>query len=299
MEKKQRLSQIIQESRDVDSLIKEMLVCIEGMEQQEIEELLKQIQLKLNKFKDEHRKPVRSSLRRSIHSQRLAAMGQMAAAISHELRNPLSGIKVAAEYLMRKLKNQPEAMDAIVNIHNEVIFANNIIANILEHARIGLPQLQKASIKRIIEEAILTASQQGSFNNINIDKEISRELPVLYLDEQQIRQVFMNLFINSAEAMIGGGTLTVKAWHEGNDVIVEAADTGTGIEKSHLEKLFEPFFSTKVKGVGLGLAITKEIINNHKGTIEAESKLGKGTLFRIILPVGKTSKRQRKKNRNR
>ena len=149
-------------------------------------------------------------------------------------------------------------------------------------------------MKKVAEEAILTVAQQGSFNNIKIEKDISRDLPLLKFDPMQIRQVFLNLFINSAEAMIGGGTLSVNIHYKDGCVIAQVIDTGGGIEKSHIEKLFEPFFSTKVKGVGLGLAIAKEIIENHKGMIDIESRLGHGTTFIIRMPVGIRMKKSKK-----
>lgn len=298
MKKIEQVSIVVKETQDIYLLIRRLLMCFDSINEEQCEELMQQIEAKLKEFKDENKNNQQASTQRSINSARLAAMGQMAAAISHELRNPLSGIKVTAEYLMRKLKNQPESIDAIVNIHNEVIFANNIITNILEHARIGLPKLEKISIKRIIEEAILTMAQQGSFNNIKIEKRIPGELPLLLLDSLQIRQVFMNLFINSAEAMLGGGILTVKGRQKQNDVVIKVSDTGTGIEKTHLEKLFEPFFSTKVKGIGLGLAIAKEIIENHEGAIEVESKPDRGTTFTITLPIPKLKRADKKKSRS-
>ena len=294
MRKIEQVGKIIDEADDLGMLVEKLLMCFDGINEEQSRKFMRQISLKLDDFKSKSKKYVYSSSRRSLHSQRLTAMGQMAAAISHELRNPLSGIKVAAEYLLHKIKDQPEIIDIIVNIHNEVIFANNIITNILEHARIGKPNLEKGYIKKIVEEAILTVAQQGSFNNIKIEKDISKELPLLNFDPMQIRQVFLNLFINSAEAMIGGGTLNIKINQKPGCVIAQVSDTGCGIEKSHLEKLFEPFFSTKVKGVGLGLAIAKEIIQNHKGMIDVETKLGHGTTFTVCLPIGrKLKKRER------
>ena len=294
MRKIEQVGKIIEGTDDLGMLLEKLLMCFDGINEEQRREFMRQISIKLDEFKSKSKKYVHSSSRRSVHSQRLAAMGQMAAAISHELRNPLSGIKVAAEYLLHKIKDQPEVIDIIVNIHNEVIFANNIIANILEHARIGKPNLEKGSIKKIVEEAILTVAQQGSFNNIKIEKDISRDLPLLNFDPLQIRQVFLNLFINSAEAMIGGGTLSIKINQKADFVIAQVSDTGGGIEKSHLEKLFEPFFSTKVKGVGLGLAIAKEIMENHKGMIDVESKLGHGTTFTLYLPVDRKLKKRKK-----
>ncbi|MBU1044886.1 MAG: hypothetical protein KJ915_10875 [Candidatus Omnitrophica bacterium] len=279
-----KLLKIIQQAEDKDTFIKQLVEAVDIEDQQQQQEIIRQLDLKLSELKQNQPEQNESTLRQ-MHSARLSAMGQMAAAISHELRNPLSGIKVAAEYLMRKLKNHPDAVDIIINIQNEVIFANNIITNILEHARIGKPDPERVNIKRIIEEAIITIAQQGSFNNIEIKKNISSSLPDLDLDILQIKQVFMNVFINAAEAMVGGGLLTINVLTQGSMVIVEISDTGLGIEKNNLDKLFEPFFTTKVKGVGLGLAICKEIIENHCGKIDLESKPGKGTKFTISLPI--------------
>lgn len=287
------LLKIIQDAPNKHALMERLVCAVDIDDETQQQELIDALDSKLKEFKQNNFMAKDSSVR-AMRSARLTAMGQMAAAISHELRNPLAGIKVAAEYLMRKLKNHPDAIDIIINIHNEVIFANNIITNILEHARIGNPSLEKSSIKRIIEEAILTIAQQGSFNNIKIKKTIAAGLPLLDVDVLQIRQVFMNILINAAEAMLGGGTLKIQASMQLNMIVIKISDTGSGIEKTHLEKLFEPFFSTKVKGVGLGLAISKEIIENHKGTIDVESKLGRGTTFSIALPRAKTTSKKKK-----
>ena len=170
MRKVDQVAQIIQETQEIDLLIEKLLLCFDGINEDQREEFMCRISIKIKDCITQNKHHNHPTTRRSMHSQRLAAMGQMAAAISHELRNPLSGIKISAEYLLRKVKDQPELIDIIVNIHNEVIFANNIITNILEHARIGKPNLEKGSIKKIIEEAILTIAQQGSFNNIEIKK---------------------------------------------------------------------------------------------------------------------------------
>lgn len=283
-----KLLKIINDAPDKHVLI-ERLVAALDIPKQDQSQILVKLEAKLDEFKQNEEK---ETAQRAMNSARLSDMGQMAAAISHELRNPLSGIKVASEYLMRKLNNHPDAIDIIMNIHNEVIFANNIITNILEHARIGKPSLENVHIKRVIEEAILTIAQQGSFNNIEIKKNIPENLPEQYLDILQLKQVLMNMFINAAEAMVGGGYLTINVLKKNEQIIIEISDTGVGIEKDNLDKLFEPFFSTKVKGVGLGLAICKEIIENHKGRITVESKLGKGTMFTVTLPISQDQSKQ-------
>ncbi|MCP4649252.1 MAG: hypothetical protein GY853_04105 [PVC group bacterium] len=293
--KHKEMIKCIKEARNLPELLGHLVGCFTDSDEDKCEQLKKAINCKIDEFKKTD-DSFREASRRSMHSERLAAMGQMAAAISHDLRNPLSGIKVAAEYLMRKLKDESETMDIINNIHNEVIFANSIISNILEHARISEPSFQKISIKKSIDEAVLTVAQQGCFNKIKIKKRIDANLPLLNLDSLQMRQVFMNLFNNSAEAMVGGGELKIDVLRKEDSVVISISDSGGGIEKDNFDKLFEPFFTTKVKGIGLGLAITKEIVEKHKGQISAGSKTGKGATFTISLPI--PPKNEKKKTDN-
>ncbi len=284
MNNSHKLNELVKQAADLHSLLRGLISCIDGIENSECKDLMKEINVKIKQFKKTDKELIDVSAR-SIRSERLAAMGRMAAAISHELRNPLSGIKVAVEYLARKLKDQAEVGDIINNIHSEVIFANNIISNILEYVKISSPNLKKSNIKSLIEEAILTVAQQGFFNNIKIKKQVANDLPALDLDPLQIRQILMNLFINSAEAMIGGGILSINVSQQTDMVVIRVADNGVGIEKEQMKKLFEPFFTTKVKGIGLGLAIAEEIVVNHDGKIDVVSKVGKGTTFTIRLPL--------------
>lgn len=221
---------------------------------------------------------------RSAHSERLEAIGKMAAAISHELRNPLSGIKITAEYLIKKLHDQPEVVEIITNIHSEVMYANTVISNILEHAKVLKPQLEQGNIVKAINEALLTVAQQGCFRNIDIEKDYQRDIPLLMIDPIQMRQLFMNLFMNAAEAMLGGGTLTITIHADSREISVQVKDTGTGISPEQMTQLFEPFYTTKAKGIGLGLSVVKEMIDNHTGRIEVESKKGKGTIIVVHVP---------------
>ncbi|MBU2063531.1 MAG: hypothetical protein KKF93_03960 [Candidatus Omnitrophica bacterium] len=287
-----RLSEHINEAKDLTSLGEAFVNCLNGgISEEERKQLLELVKEKIKQLKKTDKELLATS-RKSMHSEQLAAMGQMAAAISHELKNPLSGIRVAADYLIRKVKNQPDVLDIINNINNEVAFANSIIANILEHAKVTKPDFQPTNLKQLIEEAILTVAQHGWFNNIEIKKNIPNNLPRVELDKIQIRQVFMNLFINSAEAMVGGGVLEIGISQEAQTVQIQIGDTGVGIEEEKLEKIFEPFFSTKVKGIGLGLAITKEIIEKHDGEIEVKSKPTKGATFIIKLPISRKDSKE-------
>lgn len=284
MSEYRKLLQLINDAEDLDGLFEKLIKCITPLEHTEAEELIKEIKLKIKHFKKTDKEFINIS-KHAIHSERLAAMGQMAAAVSHELRNPLSGIKVASEYLKRKCQAQEDVVDIINNIHNEIVYANNIIANILEYTKISKPKLELCQIKSVVEEAILSVAQQGCFKNIEIKKQFAEDLPAILLDTMQIRQVFMNLFNNAAEAMLGGGNLNIDVCKKNDFVIIKIADSGVGIEKNNLAKLFVPFFTTKLKGIGLGLTIAQEIIENHSGEITVESKLGRGTSFTIRLPV--------------
>ncbi|MCM8812318.1 MAG: ATP-binding protein [Candidatus Omnitrophica bacterium] len=282
----QKVKHLIQEAPSLQALLACMVRCLDGLSAAEADALMHELRGKLHTLKRTD-KDLHGLDQQSRHSDRLETLGKMAAVIGHELRNPLSGIKVAAEYLLRRVDDQPELPEIIRTIHREVVFANTIIANILQHAKISQPCFERASITQAIHEAVLSAAQQGCFSHTVIQRDIPDALPLLWMDSQQIRQVLMNILINAGEVMVGGGTLRISAAQEGAEVVIRISDSGPGIAKECLESIFEPFFTTKVKGIGLGLAITREIIHNHHGTIRAENNRGgkAGATFTIRLPV--------------
>ncbi|MFH1778247.1 MAG: ATP-binding protein [Candidatus Omnitrophota bacterium] len=220
-----------------------------------------------------------------VQTERIATIGQMAAVISHELRNPLAGIKTAAYFLERKLGNKRrEFKKAISDLELEMKYAENIITNVLTFARPKVPIFVLTDINKIIEDVLVSAQRQNLLNKIKVDKHLTLNLPEILVDVNQIKQAFMNLIINAVQAMHDGGQLIINSKKEGNNVKVDISDTGHGISPESLDKLFNPFFTTKSKGTGLGLVIIKEIVESNGGYVDVTSRLGEGTTFILNFP---------------
>jgi two-component system NtrC family sensor kinase len=184
-------------------------------------------------------------------------------------------------------ENNPWKKD-LENIVQQTTRCRNIVRGLLDFARQRKPDKKGWDIHTLIDRTITLVEHQVPFQNIKMLKNFKTDIPMLYVDADQIQQVFMNILINAADAMAGnGGTLTIKTDLRDGMVEVSFTDTGCGMSKEHLSKLFTPFFTTKEtgKGTGLGLAISYGIIQSHNGDIEAESEVGKGSTFRIRLPV--------------
>ena len=223
-----------------------------------------------------------------VQSKKLAAIGQMAASVSHEIKNPLSGIKLSTYYLTTKIKKfSPKITTTIKNIEKEIAYISKIITNILNYSQLIKLELKLADINEIIEETISTFKQRNLFKNIKVVKEFDLSIPKFLIDRTRFNQVISNLILNACQAMSDKGSLVVKTGISNNKVKVEIIDNGVGIEKNNLNKIFEPFFTTKHRGIGLGLSIVREIVNSHQGSIKIESKLGKGSKFVINLPIKK------------
>jgi two-component system NtrC family sensor kinase len=185
----------------------------------------------------------------------------------------------------------PSENSAKESLNKIVIQANrcrDIIRGLLDFSRQRKPDKTVCNINSVIEECVSLVENQALFHNIQIEKRLSQEIPMVAVDPSQMQQVFMNMIINAAEAMDESGQLNLGTkFNPDEDLLeIEIADTGQGIHEKHLDKLFDPFFTTKDigHGTGLGLAISYGIIKEHKGTIAVESELGKGTTFRIRLP---------------
>lgn len=222
-----------------------------------------------------------------VRSEKLAALGRLAGIVSHELRNPLGVMKNAVYYLKMKIA---ESADAKVKKHLEIIdeeisISEKIITDILMFSRVREPQWEDISIQDLIRK---------SFDRVRVPEYIETRLEltdssrVLKGDFTQLMQVFINLFSNAVQAMPEKGVLMVKESRDEHGVTVEVRDTGVGISEENLSKIFEPFFSTKAKGLGLGLALSQTIIENHKGKIYAQSEIGQGTCFTVFLPYGQS-----------
>lgn len=217
-------------------------------------------------------------------SERLAALGQLTAGLAHELRNPLGTIRASAEVLTRQLTANPEvAREMSGYIRDEVDRMNSLISRFLDFARPLQPKLEPADVNEILDRALgevqRTAQQQVSYV-----RNYSPDLPRILGDPQLLERVFCNLISNAAEASRPGGTVALKTRPAVGGVDVTVIDRGVGIDKAHMENIFNPFFTTKPNGVGLGLAIVAKIVDLHRARISVESEPGQGTAFRLWLP---------------
>ncbi|MBI5699460.1 hypothetical protein HZC35_04015 [Candidatus Saganbacteria bacterium] len=237
----------------------------------------------------ERTKQLKETLEKLYRTEKLAAIGQLAGAIGHELRNPLGVIKNSAYFL--NLKLQPTADDKIKKhldiIEKEVGASTLIIEDILSFARIKMPMQQPTEMIPLIREAVDSLPPP---EGITVEVRPDEGLPQAYIDRAQIFQVFTNLIKNAYQAMPQGGKLFISASRKEEFVEVDFTDTGSGIAAENLKKIFEPLFTTKELGTGFGLAIAQSIIEGHKGKIEVESQPGKGATFEISLPTMEVKK---------
>ena len=218
-------------------------------------------------------------------TQRLAQLGKLIADITHEVNNPLMIISGRAQLaLMEEIENE-EVKKSLKMIVDECQRAKGIIQRVLEYARPSKGEFKATPIDRVIEDVIAIIEHQFQLANISIERDYAPDLPQVYIDEKQIQEVLMNLLVNARDAMPEGGKINIKVFCEGAFLRIDIKDTGIGMSKEVLDKIFEPFFSTKEKGTGLGISICYNIIKAHKGEIKFRSEPQKGTIVTILLPV--------------
>ncbi len=223
---------------------------------------------------------------------KLASVGELAASIAHELNNPLATVSLRVEALLAQAAPGGPAHQPLDVIAREVERMSTLVANLLDFSRRAVSQISTINVAEETTKTLELIHYHLRNHRITVVSDFPPEAPLIRADRQQLRQVFLNLFTNASDAMPNGGTLTVRARAaDPTRVLIEVADTGVGIMPEHLPKVMEPFFTTKPegKGTGLGLAICRRIVQEHQGTIEVESELGRGTTVRVILPVASGS----------
>jgi signal transduction histidine kinase len=219
-----------------------------------------------------------------LQSKKLAAIGTLAAGVAHELNNPLNNIYLSTQVLAREAGDScPPAMkDVMGDILGQTVRVKKIVGDLLEFARGREPQLREVDMNDLVRGVYARMRAGMELPVFSLDAAPAGA--VLNADPDQLEQVFVNLFLNAKDAMAGRGELTVAVRATADTVKVTVADTGKGMPKDALDKIFEPFYTTKDKGTGLGLAIVFNIIKKHHGDITVESVEGKGTTFRIVFP---------------
>lgn len=224
-----------------------------------------------------------------VHSEKMAAFGQLGAGIAHEVKNPLAGILGFAQLSLRKVDEESPLHKNLTSIEKETKRCKNIIENLLKFARQEKVSYQLSDINRIIEDTITLMDHQLGIHRITVEKDLASELPHIMGNTNQIQQVLMNLMLNAQQAMNGNpGVITFMTRLLNEEQIeVHIGDNGPGIPEDIQEKIFDPFFTTKPsgQGTGLGLSVSYGIIKDHRGDIRIESKEGKGTTFIITFPV--------------
>jgi two-component system sensor histidine kinase HydH len=229
---------------------------------------------------------VRSLQEEIRRKEKLAAVGSLAAGIAHEIRNPLSSIKGLATYFGNKFAETDEDKESAGVMVREVDRLNRVISELLEFARPSELKLKQANINELLEHSVRLVQQDAKSNNIELNFSASDALPPVLLDPDRFSQALLNLYLNAIQAMDEGGVLSVKSTlGEEGEIKIEIADTGRGIHPEDLNKIFDPYFTTKTKGTGLGLAIVHKIVETHGGDIKIRSIPEKGTVFTISLPV--------------
>jgi signal transduction histidine kinase/iron only hydrogenase large subunit-like protein len=227
-----------------------------------------------------------------IQAEKMSSLGQIAAGVAHEINNPLTGVLVYIKLLLKNIKEKKIIWEALEErlktMEKETERCSRIIKNLLDFSRQTEPSPRPCNLNKKIENALTILIHQAELSNVEIIKEYEENLPFAYADPDQIQQVFVNIILNAIQAMPQGGKLKIKTKYSKKEdrLIVSFTDTGVGISKENMKKLFTPFFTTKEKGkgVGLGLAVCYGIIQRHNGTIEVESEEGKGTTFTVKLP---------------
>ena len=234
---------------------------------------------------------------------RLASLGEMAAGIAHELKNPLAGIEVMAGLLRRQVPDSKDAQSLLADILSEAKLANAIVVEMLEFVRPVRLQVERTDLADVLQQSVTMAESKVLRREVVVRMHVEPGLPMIESDHHQLSQVFTNLVANAFEALDGNGCITISAATTSIEadpafaglhpptpaVLVEVADDGPGVPANLTDRIFNPFFTTKVTGTGLGLAIVRKIVDAHDGRIDVSSAPDTGTRFRVTLPVTSAS----------
>ena len=253
-------------------------------ERKRAEDALQEYSERLEDMVDERTRELRDAQEELIRKERLATLGQLAGGVAHELRNPLAVIINAVYYLQITLPDADESTKEYLEIINdEVRGATMILTDLLDFSRIRFPERGKIAVSGLVATVL---KKRPPPESVEVIAEIPSDLPPVYVDPWHIDQVLANLVDNACQAMKNeGGVLTISAQAEEGRVALSVADTGAGIPEENMTRIFEPLFTTKARGIGLGLTISKQLAEANESSIEVESEEGKGSTFTVKLPV--------------
>ncbi len=257
-------------------------------QQKKMQEELKNYSVNLENLVEERTKELKKTQEELVRKEKLAVLGQLTGTVSHELRNPLAVMRSSTYYLKGKMSEDDQKIAKHLDrIERQIQICDSIIGELLEFTRAWIPRLSESSINSLIN---FTLTEMQIPENVKVEKNYEQGLPILNLDPGKIQQVIINLVNNAIQSMEKGGKLTIKTHREDPEwVVIEVGDEGEGISPENLDKIFEPLFTTRARGVGLGLSIVSKIIEAHEGKIRAISKKGEGTIIEIKLPQSNES----------
>jgi signal transduction histidine kinase len=231
----------------------------------------------------------RRSAQQTLESERLNALTLLAAGVAHEIGNPLNSLHIHLQLMERKVRDlndnaKKELQESIDVARSEIARLDSIVTQFLRAIRPSQPQLHSENINAIVEEAVRFFAPEIQDRDIVVEQELRSDLPLLQIDRDQMKQAFYNVIKNSLEAMKGGGILRIRTDIDEKHVIIRFIDTGGGMSAENLGRVFEPYFTTKPAGTGLGLLIVRRIVREHGGELSIESSEGKGLTLTIRLP---------------
>ncbi len=290
---------ITKEGKKIEAIITPKLIRYNGesailgiitdiTERKKAEQAIRNYSEHLEELVEERTTEVKKVQEQLLKAERAVAVGELATMVGHDLRNPLQSIKNATYYLNKELSRSypsvaisQKTMEMLQIINDSVNYADKIIRDLKDFSLTIKPILKKVDINMIVKDAL---SQVEAPESVKLITEL-RHLPKIKVDQDMMRRTFLNLALNAIQAMESGGTLKVSTKETERFVEVSFKDTGMGISKENIEKIFTPFFTTKAKGMGMGLSICKKLVESHGGSIRVESKQGKGSTFTVILHI--------------
>ena len=225
--------------------------------------------------------------RQLARAESLAAMGELAAGLAHEIRNPLAGIRGAVQVIEESLPLDDSRREVIGEIKRQVARMDGTLTDLLSFARPRPPEPRRFQMNTLISDTIALLRREPQMKNVDIAEHLDPELPEVRVDPQQMQKVLFNVVHNAAQAMPDGGTLRIASWRQAGEVLLSFEDTGVGMSPEVLKQAFRPFFTTKTSGTGVGLSISQKIVEAHGGRLTGMSRLGEGSTFTISLPVSK------------
>jgi two-component system, NtrC family, sensor kinase len=230
---------------------------------------------------------------RLVQADKLSSIGLLAAGVAHEVNTPLAVISTYAQMLAKQVAEDTQKSLILEKIAKQTFRASEIVNSLLNFSRTSSTEFTSISLNKVIQETLSLLEHQLQKSGVMTQAELDPELASIHGNAGKLQQVFLNLFLNARDAMAGGGRLDVRTWSNGEHAWVEVADSGHGIASEHLQRIYDPFFTTKAarKGTGLGLSVTYGIIQEHGGSIEVSNRPEGGACFRLELPLAQSAAR--------